>query len=162
MSREIDRDESPASGDDMSGWKGPAKEPKIPKITDNRNFPKLVVKNSYQPLANVEEKMDTASPASTSTTTPPKEKTPPPITIHGLAENYKRQMRLRAIVGSNFTIKFTRKNTTIYTTSKVNWNKIQDSLKQAFTLLHIERKKHMHLFYEGCAKIRRNCKYKKA
>ncbi|KAH0816006.1 hypothetical protein GEV33_006785 [Tenebrio molitor] len=83
MSREIDRDESPASGDGMSGWKGPARGPKIPKITDNRNFPKLVVKNSYQPLANVEEKMDTASPASTSTTTPPKEKTPPPITIHG-------------------------------------------------------------------------------
>jgi hypothetical protein len=66
-----------------------------------------------------------------------KERPPPPVIIHGFVENLNdlKQILYRNI-GKKCTIKFPRKNTTIYTQNKEDWIKVKEILSQTETSYH--------------------------
>jgi hypothetical protein len=97
-------------GDDGTGWEGPVKGNK--RLPDpNKDFPPLKIRNTFEPLNRV--------------------------IIHGFVENFHdlKQM-LHRNVGKNFNVKFTGRNTTIYTQNKRDWNKVKGILSQNETSYH--------------------------
>jgi hypothetical protein len=59
------------------------------------------------------------------------------VIIHGFVENFNDlEQMLRRNIGKKYSIKFTRKNTTIYTQNKVDWNKVKNVLSQTETSYH--------------------------
>jgi hypothetical protein len=136
-------------GDDRTGWEGPVKGNK--RLPDsNKDFPPLKIRNSFEPRnrVRVPEPMDSAaveasgsqmeaSSKSSEARATTKEKPPPPIIIHGFVENFHdlKQM-LHRNVGKNFNVKFTGRNTTIYTQNKRDWNKVKGILSQNETSYH--------------------------
>jgi hypothetical protein len=136
-------------GDDRTGWEGPVKGNK--RLPDsNKDFPPLKIRNSFEPRnrVRVPEPMDSAaveasgsqmeaSSKSSEARATTKEKLPPPIIIHGFVENFHdlKQM-LHRNVGKNFNVKFTGRNTTIYTQNKRDWNKVKGILSQNETSYH--------------------------
>jgi hypothetical protein len=115
-------------GDDRTGWEGPVKGNK--RLPDsNKDFPPLKIRNSFEPRnrVRVPEPMDSAaveasgsqmeaSSKSSEARATTKEKPPPPIIIHGFVENFHNlKQMLHRNVGKNFNVKFTGRNTTIYT-----------------------------------------------
>jgi hypothetical protein len=133
-----------AEGSDNGGWQGPvtgrgASRPNKP------DFPRLKITNSFQPLLeratdNTEavpsqETSRTTRPTQVENTTGPKP--PPPIVIHAFVENFDDLKRLlQQQVGRNYTVKFTRRNTTIYLKNKQDWIRVKDVLKSNDTAYH--------------------------
>jgi hypothetical protein len=128
---------------DRTGWEGPVKGNK--RLPDsNQGFSPLKIRNSFEPLNLVPETMDSAaagtssSPIETSSKRRDAGKTnkvrppPPPVIIHGFVENFNDlEQMLRRNIGKKYSIKFTRKNTTIYTQ-----NKVKNVLSQTETSYH--------------------------
>jgi hypothetical protein len=99
------------------------------------------LRNSFEPLNHVMETMDTAAVGTSSKRSDVgntnKERPPPPVIIHGFVENFNDlEQMLRRNIGKKYSIKFTRKNTTIYTQNKVDWNKVKNVLSQTETSYH--------------------------
>ncbi|KAJ3616680.1 hypothetical protein MTP99_014375 [Tenebrio molitor] len=159
----MDTDATPDG--DQTGWKGPVNGPKnLPKHKED--YPRLTIKNSFEPLNRVPEPMDSAtieasssqmeaSSKSSEARASTKEKPPPPIIIHGFVENFHdlKQMLYRN-VGKNFNVKFTGRNTTIYTLNKRDWNKVKGILSQNetsyHTFTHKEEKTHAFVLRGLC------------
>jgi hypothetical protein len=134
-------------GDDGTGWEGPVKGNK--RLPDpNKDFPPLKIRNTFEPLNRVSETIQSAAagtssrPMETSSkrtdaANTNKERPPPPVIIHGFVENFNDlEQMLRRHIGKKYNIKFTRKNTTIYTQNKADWNKIKSVLSQTGTSYH--------------------------
>ncbi|KAH0816491.1 hypothetical protein GEV33_006301 [Tenebrio molitor] len=59
-----------------------------------------------------------------------KEKLPSPIIVHGFFKDHlKLTMTLKNTIGSQYTIKYTKYNTNIYTRNKRDWTKLREVLK---------------------------------
>jgi hypothetical protein len=133
-----------AEGSDNGGWQGPVTGRGAARL-NKPDFPKLRITNSFQPLSERTTDNTEAVPIQeTSRSTRPTQientsrtKPPPPIVIHGFVENFEDLKRLlQQQVGRNYTVKFTRRNTTIYMKNKQDWTRIKDILKSNETAYH--------------------------
>jgi hypothetical protein len=91
---------------------------------------KLELKNSYEPLNNTTDDIEDNVMDTTAQEQREKEKLPPPIIVHGFFKDHlKLTTTLRNTIGSQYTIKYTKHNTNIYTRYKRDWTKLQEVLK---------------------------------
>jgi hypothetical protein len=152
-----------AEGADNGGWQGPvmgrgAARPNKP------DFPRLKITNSFQPLLeratdNTEavpsqETSRTTRPTQVENTTRPKP--PPPIVIHGFVENFDDLKRLlQQQVGRNYTVKFTRRNTTKYDDLPEKQTRLDQSQgrpqsqRYGLSHFHSQRRKNARFCAEG-------------
>jgi hypothetical protein len=151
-----------AEGSDNGGWQGPVTGRGAARL-NKPEFPKLRITNSFQPLSErttdnteavpIQESSRSTRPTQTENTS--RTKPPPPIVIHGFVETFEDLKRLlQQQVGRNYTVKFTRRNTTIYMKNKQDWTRINDILKSnetAFhTFTHMDEKTHAFVLRGLC------------
>ncbi|EFA09320.1 hypothetical protein TcasGA2_TC001646 [Tribolium castaneum] len=136
-----------------SEWKGPVNPNKKIKMADEREaYPALPVKNCFDPISE-SDNMDLDSPVTGSqqstagNASQRKERPPPPIILHGFFDDYQLAIsNIRSQIGNKLTIKYTRRNTTVYTLNKTDWTKLKTYFKSAqspfHTYTHNEDKTH--------------------
>jgi hypothetical protein len=113
--------------DRTEGWQSPKRTRKMHPAT---TIEKLELKNTYEPLKNTTDVNEDNLMDTTAQEQRTKEKLPPPIIVHGFFKNHlKLTTTLRNSIGNQYTIKYTRYNTNIYTRNKSDWTKIQKVLK---------------------------------
>jgi hypothetical protein len=113
--------------DRTEGWQSPKRTKKMHPAT---TIEKLELKNTYAPPNNTTDDNEDNVMDTTAQEQRVKEKLPPPIIVHGFFKDHlKLTTTLRNTIGSQYTIKYTKHNTNIYTRNKSDWTKIQEVLK---------------------------------
>jgi hypothetical protein len=129
--------------EDIEGWRSPKRRN---KPTTSNTTEKLELKNTYEPLNSANADSDNEMEV-TAQDQRVKEKLPPPIIVHGFFKDHHTLTNtLKNTVGNQYTIKYTKYNTNIYTKNKTDWLKLQEVLKndeiEYHTYTHKNNKTH--------------------